>query len=122
MLELVSHEELHGPWGLVWQQVSSRVVGEATCLPPLEGVVQICMSSRLPLLSASGDLLFGQRLVGETKWEKGVETASCDFLRFPAISCGFLQFSATPNHLPCKSRTKSAKLCENLRQAAVSPF
>ena len=64
----------------------------------------------------------GQRLMGETKWEKGVETASCYFLRFPAVSCGFLQFSAAPNHLPCRSRTRSAKICENLRQAAVSPF
>ena len=63
-----------------------------------------------------------QRLMGETKWEKGAETACCDFLRFPAVSCGFLQFSAAPNHLPCRSRTKSAKICENLRQAAVSPF
>ena len=65
---------------------------------------------------------FGQRLMGETKWEKGVETASCDFLRFLAVSCGFLQFSAAPNHLPGRSRTKSSKICENLRQAAVSPF
>ena len=49
------------------------------------------------------------QLMGETTWEKGVETASCD-LRFPAVSCGFLQFSAPPNHLPCRSRTKSAKI------------
>ena len=60
----------------------------------------------------SNTSLVGQRLMGETKWEKGVETASSDFLRF----------SAAPNHLPCRSRTKSAKICENLRQAAVSPF
>ena len=26
--------------------------------------------------------------MGETKWEKGVEIASCDFLRFPAVSYG----------------------------------
>ena len=56
--------------------------------------------------------LIGQRLKGETTCEKGVETASCDFLRFPA----------PPNRLTCRSRPKSAKICENLRQAAVSPF
>ena len=64
----------------------------------------------------------GQRLMGETKWEKGVETASCDFLR----SCGFLRFSA----VFCGSKLLTLqikdqickKICENLRQTAVSPF
>ena len=38
--------------------------------------------------------LLGQRLMGETKWEKGIEIASCDFLRFPAVSCSFAQIAA----------------------------
>ena len=59
----------------------------------------------------SGPVFVWQRLMGETKWEKGRNF----FLRFPAVFCG-------SNHLPCRSRTKSAKICENLRQAAVSPF
>ena len=61
----------------------------------------------------------GQRLMGETKWEKEVETASCDFLRFSAVFCSFLRLQTT---YTCRSRTKSAEICESLRQAAVSPF
>ena len=71
--------------------------------PDVDLSVPVC-----PFLS----FFIGQRLMGETKWVKGVETAFRDFLRF----------SAAPNHLPCRSRTESAKICENLRQAAVSPF
>ena len=41
----------------------------------------------------------GQRLLmGETEWEKGVETASCDFcgfLQFPALFCSFLRLQTT---------------------------
>ena len=33
--------------------------------------------------------------MGDTKWEKGVETASCDFLRFPAVFCSFLRLQTT---------------------------
>ena len=44
---------------------------------------------------------------------------SCGFLRFPAVFCSSLRLQTW---LPCRSRTKSAKICESLRQAAVSPF
>ena len=55
--------------------------------------------------------------MGETKWEKGVETASCDFLRFRAVCCGVLQFSAVPNHFADQGPNleKSLKIFDKLR-------
>ena len=60
----------------------------------------------------------GQRLMGETKWEKGVETASCDFLWFSAFACGFLQLvfcSSKPLTLQIKDQ-----ICKNLRKSSTS--
>ena len=51
-----------------------------------------------------------QSSMGEKMGERG---RNC-FLRFPAVSCGFLRFSAAPNHLPCRSRTRSAKIFDKL--------
>ena len=49
--------------------------------------------------------------MGETKWEKGVETASCDF---PAVSCGFLRLQTTylADHGP--NLQKSARIFDKL--------
>ena len=54
------------------------------------------------------------------------QTLICDFLRFPAFSCGFLQKLAAfcekqrfPNALFLGERRESAKICENLRQGSV---
>ena len=56
----------------------------------------------------------GQRLMGETKWEKGVETASCDFLRFPAVSCSFLRLQTTYLADQGPNLQKSAKIFDKL--------
>ena len=47
--------------------------------------------------------------MGETKWEKGVEIASCDFLRFPAV------FGSKPLPLRIKDQ-----ICKNLRKSSTS--
>ena len=58
--------------------------------------------------------------MGETKWEKGVETASCDILRFPAVSWGFLQFSAVfRSSKPLTLQIKD-QICKNLQQSSTS--
>ena len=56
----------------------------------------------------------GQRLMGETKWEKGVETASCDFLRFPALFCDFLRLQTTYLADQGPNLQKSAKIFDKL--------
>ena len=56
----------------------------------------------------------GQRLMGETKWDKGVETASCDFLRFPAVSCSFLRLQTTYFADQGPNLQKSAKVFDKL--------
>ena len=66
---------------------------------------------------------FGRRFMGATKVHQMGERGRNCFLRFPAVFCSLkILFSAAPNHLPCRSRTKSAKIFKNLRQGAVSPF
>ena len=90
---------------------------ESKACQTVKGMWELWSSPSLMILTN-----IGQHLTAGTKWEKGVETASCDFLQFPAVFCCFLQFFAATSHIPCRSRTKSAKICENLRQAAVSPF
>ena len=61
--------------------------------------------------------LLGQRLMGETKWEKGVEllpaAVSCGFLRFPAVFCSFLRLQTT-YFADQRSKTKSAKIFDKL--------
>ena len=74
--------------------------------------VYLARSNGQPKNSA---MYVGQRFMGETKWEKGFETASCDFLRFPVVFCG-------SKPLTLQIKDQSAKICENLLQAAVSPF
>ena len=55
--------------------------------------------------------VLGQRLMGETKWEKRVETVSCDFLRFPAVFCGSKPLTLQIKDQICK---KSAKIFDKL--------
>ena len=55
-----------------------------------------------------------QCLMGESKWEKGVETASSDFLRFPAVSCGFLRLQTTYLANQGPNLQKSAKIFDKL--------
>ena len=100
-------------------------------LSPEAPVTKIRVSAPAPCgsLLLSRELPFGPGLAfGSLGWAAlagggwmGEGGRNC-FLRFSAVSCGSPQLSAAPNRLPCRSRTKSAKICENLRQAAVSPF
>ena len=63
----------------------------------------------------SPELILGQRLMGEIKWEKGVETAiSCGFLRFPAVSCSFLRLQTTYLGDQGPKLQKSAKIFDKL--------
>ena len=61
--------------------------------------------------------------MGETKWEKGVEIVSCDFLRFPAV---FWSFPAAPNHFAdqAPNQKKSARIFDKLPflPFSLSPF
>ena len=56
----------------------------------------------------------GQRSVGETKWEKGEESASCDFLQFPAVFCSFLRLQTTYLADQEPNLQKSAKIFDKL--------
>ena len=55
-------------------------------------LVDASLSATLQIGNQRINAYFGQRFMGETKWEKGVETASCDF---SAVFCSFLRLQAT---------------------------
>ena len=89
-------------WHIGRREMSSLSRDQVNGLPP---------SGRMP---APFRPYFGQRLLGETKWEKGVETAPCDSLRFPAVSCGFLRLQTTYLADQRPNLQKSAKIFDKL--------
>ena len=86
----------------MWETFAGTVV-------QLRGVLRCRFTNHCQISPDFDNLRLGQRLMGETQWEKGVETASCVFLRFPAVFCG-----SKPLTLQLKDQ-----ICKNLRKAKV---
>ena len=103
-----SHTARIWPWHSCWSFGSSEVTSG---WPPPRASHALSAWPCLQILVFKTFRPWCVGQMGETKWEKGVETASCDFLQFPAVSCGSKPLTLQIKDQICKYLRESSANC-----------